>query len=157
MDGYDELSSQRMIEDHDGAPSVAVDPAILDLFHRNSTDQVFARVAAYNKQRPHSWLKHLTPQPTLPYSPQRTIGCVSPTSLADSPLLHPRRMGNKNRDSKCPLDESSVTGHRPFEQFMQDVIVGMPQLQRDAYSQFFDHAVNGSSQSNDDEGRTHRY
>lgn len=41
------------------------------------------------------------------------------------------------------LDESSVADPRPFEQFMQNVMVGMLQLQGDAYSQFLDHAVNG--------------
>ena len=35
------------------------------------------------------------PRPTPPHSPQRTIGCATPTSSADRPLLHPRRKAYK--------------------------------------------------------------
>lgn len=52
-------------------------------------------VADYNLQRPHSSLKYLTPRPTPPTSPQRTIGCATPTSSADRPLLHPRHLAYK--------------------------------------------------------------
>ena len=49
-------------------------------------------VADYNGQRPHSSLR-------IPHacglcrhtSPQRAIGCATPTSSADRPLLHPRQ------------------------------------------------------------------
>jgi len=30
-----------------------------------------------------------------PTSPQRTTGCATPTSSADRPLLHPRRLAYK--------------------------------------------------------------
>jgi len=32
-------------------------------------------------------------------SPQRTIGCATPTSFADRPLLHPRHLAYKNTET----------------------------------------------------------
>ena len=49
-------------------------------------------VTDYNIRRPHSSLKYLTPAVMPPISPQRTIGCATPTSSADRPLLHPRHL-----------------------------------------------------------------
>jgi hypothetical protein len=41
---------------------------------------VIARwIGNYNLRRPHSALAYLTPRPT-PISPQRTIGCATPTN-----------------------------------------------------------------------------
>jgi putative transposase len=51
--------------------------------------------ADYNMRRPHSSLKYLTPRPMPPTSPQQTIGCATPTSFADRPLLHPRHLAYK--------------------------------------------------------------
>jgi putative transposase len=44
-------------------------------------------IADYNQQRPHSSLGYLTLRTTPPTLPQRTIGCATPTSSADRPLL----------------------------------------------------------------------
>ena len=43
----------------------------------------------YNTERPHSGLGYLTPAAKAASSPQRAIGCATPTSSADHPLLHP--------------------------------------------------------------------
>ncbi len=48
-------------------------------------------VGDYNGQRPHSSLGYLTLRPMPPTSPQRAIGCATPTSSADRTLLTPRQ------------------------------------------------------------------
>ena len=53
----------------------------------------------YNSQRPHSSLGYLTPAAYAAASPQRAIGCATPTSSADRLLLTPRRRRNNRRDS----------------------------------------------------------
>jgi hypothetical protein len=52
-------------------------------------------VADYNDDRPHSSLKYLTPAAYAAHSPQRAIGCATPTSSADRPLLHLRHSAYK--------------------------------------------------------------
>src|ERR1700678_1468680 len=47
---------------------------------------------AYNGEPRTPRLKTRRPRPTPPHSPQRTIGCATPTSSANRPLLRPRRM-----------------------------------------------------------------
>ncbi|MGY4167789.1 transposase InsO family protein [Bradyrhizobium sp. USDA 4529] len=48
-------------------------------------------VADYNGERPIPRCNTSRPRPTPPLSPQRTLGCATPTSSADRPLLPPRR------------------------------------------------------------------
>jgi transposase InsO family protein len=48
-------------------------------------------VADYNGERPHSSLNTKPRWLTLPSSPQRAIGCATPTSSANRPLLYPRQ------------------------------------------------------------------
>lgn len=56
---------------------------------------------SYYKERPHFSPKYLTPAGSRCHiRPQRTIGGSTPTSFADRPLLHSRRMAYKTRDSK---------------------------------------------------------
>jgi len=63
-------------------------------------------VADYNHQRPHSSLGYLTPAT----SPQGTIGCATPTSSADRPLLPPRHPAYNTTRLYPPLDDNSVAG-----------------------------------------------
>jgi putative transposase len=59
-------------------------------------------VADYNIRRPHSSLKYLTPAAYAAHLTATDDRLPTPTSSADRPLLHPR---------KLLLDESSVAGH----------------------------------------------
>ena len=45
----------------------------------------------YNTERPHSGLGYLTPAAQAALLTQRAIGCATPTSSTDRPLLHPRQ------------------------------------------------------------------
>jgi putative transposase len=52
-------------------------------------------VADYNGQRPHSSLQYLKPAAYAATFTQLALGCATPTSSADRPLLHPRHMAYK--------------------------------------------------------------
>jgi putative transposase len=56
------------------------------LHHARNIIEVWA--ADFNSQRPHSSLGYLTPVEYA--SPQRAIGCATPTSSADRTLVTPR-------------------------------------------------------------------
>ena len=61
----------------------------LDLDHARS--RIANWIDDYNQRRPHSALATSPRQLMPPISPQRAIGCATPTSSADRTLLHPRR------------------------------------------------------------------
>jgi putative transposase len=65
-----------------------------DLDHARSA---LARwTAAYNQKRPNQPSVISPPRPSREPSPQRAIGCATPTSSADRPLLRQRSCANLN-------------------------------------------------------------
>ena len=58
---------------------------------RHARAKLATWAADYNTERPHSGSVTSRRRHKPPSSPQRAIGCATPTSSADRPLLHPRQ------------------------------------------------------------------